>query len=222
MRFPNAFNGSKKIFLAEILSLITSVLLIIGALVAVSAVKAETGDGAVGSLVGGGTLIIVGGIVAIVAFIIQIIGINACAKDEPAFKNALYAIIAGIIASVISSAVSASAPTVSSIFSAISALASLGAVVFVIKGFINLANQLGRSDVAASGKTVLYVSVGLLLLSVVLTFISGVITPSDLTSVNLSSYKTAQILSLIASVLSIGQTIVYLLFLKKSKDMLAA
>ena len=219
MRFPNSFNGSKKIFLAEILALITSVLMIIGAIVAINSVKAESGDGFVGSLVGGGAILLVGGIIAIVAFIIQLLGINACAKDEPAFKTALYAILAGIVLGIISGATSGA---VKEVFSAIGSVASLCATIFVIKGFINLANQLGRSDVASLGKKVLYICVALALVGIVLSIVSAIVTPAEITLDSISSYKTVQVITIISAIVGIVEAVIYILFLKKSKDMLAA
>ena len=225
MKFPNAYNGSKKLFIAELISLIAAILLIVGAFVALGSIKTvdeNTIDAAVGGVLGGAGIMLAAGIAAVVAFIIQLVGINACAKDEPTFKSALYAILAGIVASIASSAVSGKSAMLGSIFSAVSSLASMIAIVFVIKGFMKLADQLGRSDVSSSGKTVMYATIGLLAVSIILTFVSGLITPAEIkTAADESSAKTGEIISLIASALSIIQSIIYLIFLKKSKDMLA-
>ncbi len=222
MKFPNAFSGSKKLFVAEILALITAVLVIIGALVAFGSIKKlAAGEGDVGTLLGGGALILIGGIVGILAIIFQFIGVTACSKDEPKFKMALTALIVELVASTISSFTNG---TVKYIFEAIQIIASVAAIYFVITGFITLANKLGRSDVASFGKITLYVSIGVLALSAILTIITGILTPSDLTAATaeqLSKYKTANVLSLVSSILSIAQIAIYLLFIKKSKDMLA-
>ncbi len=214
MKFPNAFSGSKKLFVAEILTLITAVLTIIGALVAFGSVKSGSLDGAFG----GGALIIIAGIVAIIAIVFQFIGVTECSRDEPKFKTALAALIVNLVASVISSFTKG---TLSSVFSGISTLASICAIYFIITGFISLADKLGNGEVSSFGKTVLIISVGVLVVSAVLSIITGIITPSEITLDSLSSYKTTRILTLIASVLSLVQTVVYLLFLNKSKEMLA-
>ena len=91
MKFPNAFNGSKKILLAEILALIAAVLVMIAGITLggtiANAVETNNGDAVIGGAIGAGALILVGGIAGIVAFVVEIIGINACAKDEPSFKT---------------------------------------------------------------------------------------------------------------------------------------
>ena len=209
MKFPNAFNGSKKIFLAEILALIAAVLVMIAGIAVGGAVKAETGEGAVNGILGAGALVVVGGIVAIVAFIVEILGINACAKDEPKFKTALYAILAGIVASVISSA-TASSSTVSTIFSVIGSVASLFATILIIKGFISLADQLGRSDVASFGNTTLYLYIATGVISILASIIS------------VAAKSTAVAMAWISGIVSVIGLIVFIIFLKKSKDMLAA
>ena len=221
MKFPNALNGSKKLFLAEILALITSILVIIGALTAFSAVKANTDEGAVGSLIGGGALLLIGAIVGILAIIFQFIGVTACSKDEPKFKTALAALIVSLVASVISSFTNG---IVKYIFQAIDIIAGIVAIYFIITGFISLANKLERSDVASFGKTVLFISIGVLALSAILTVVAGILSPSDVTNLTadkISSYKTAQIFSIVTAVLGIVQSVIYLIFLNKSKEMLA-
>ncbi len=215
MKFPNAFNGSKKLFLAEILALIGAILIMIAGITlggTIANAENSTGEGIVAGAVGAGALVLIGGIVAIVAFVIEIIGINACAKDEPKFKTALYAILAGIVASAISSFTSKSdsVSVVSEIFSVISAIASLVATVLIIKGFISLAEKLERSDVIASGNTTLYIYVGTSAVSIIASIVSVV------------AKSTAIPMAIVSGVASIAGLIVFILFLKKSKDMLAA
>lgn len=216
MKFPNAFNGSKKILLAEILALIAAVLVMIAGITLggtiANAVETSNGDAVIGGAIGAGALILVGGIAAIVAFVVEIIGINACAKDDPSFKTALYAILAGIVASVISSATSKGdqISVVSEIFSVISSIASLAATVLVIKGFITLANRLDRSDVAASGNTTLYICVAASAVSIIASIIG------------VAAKSTAIPMAIISGVASIASLVIFILFLNKSKEMLAA
>ena len=86
--YPNAHNGIKKIYLGEILSLIA---VIVGGIAGVAAIigyklsEAGTeGIGASAAFVGGGIVVIIAGILAFVAFILNILGISNASVDERA------------------------------------------------------------------------------------------------------------------------------------------
>ena len=110
MKFPNAYNGVKKIFTAEILSLIGTISLIIAAiLVLATGAMVETGaaDAAVNETMGmaAGFAIfgLVGSILMLVAFIMNLVGILSARKDEGLFNTALAFTIIGIVAAVLTS-----------------------------------------------------------------------------------------------------------------------
>lgn len=99
MRFPNAAAGVKKIFTAEILALIGAIATVIGTISALIAVAAAANNSTGGTAVAGGASVIFllgAGVLGIIAFIMNIIGINSAAKDEASFKTALICVIVGI------------------------------------------------------------------------------------------------------------------------------
>ena len=114
MRFPNAYNGVKKIFSAEILHLVAVILMAVGLVTAVIAgvVGTAVGDAAeltegefvvtVGGIIGAVSILAVGGILALIAFILQIVGVGQAMKDESYFKTAFIFIFVGIACTVLS------------------------------------------------------------------------------------------------------------------------
>ena len=157
MKFPNAANGVKKIFTAEILSLISSVcvfvtiVLMLAALASTAGAVSDGSDGAaVGALASGAGTVVFGiatVVLAIIAFILNIVGITKASKDEESFKMALYALIGGIILSVIGSAFTNVNGYVSSIMQALQVVADLLVLLYVIQGVRYLALKLNRPDI---------------------------------------------------------------------------
>ena len=219
MKFPNAFSGVKKIFVAEILSIIAAVLVLIFGIVGLSSVAAgasaaaaQSEAGITGALVGFGFAAFFGiasGIVLIIAYILQLVGVINGMKDEPAFKTSLIFIIVALACSIISSVASGNA-TVSSIFSVIQNIAQLCVTLFIIQGIRNLADKLGNTAVSDKGRKI-YMLIAIIFGISILANIIALFAPA-----------IASILSIVASVISIVQIIIFLTFLSNAKKMLAA
>ena len=90
MKFPNAAKGVKKIFNAEIISLIAALIGGAGLVLGLIGASKETGESA-GTimLTVSGVLLIVSGIAILVAGVINIIGFIQAAKDEEGIKRAV-------------------------------------------------------------------------------------------------------------------------------------
>lgn len=221
MKFPNAQNGVKKIFTAEILGLIAAVITLIAAFMGIATVAASSAanssDAALVSTVaaGAGTVIFfaAAAIIGLIAFILNLIGIIGASKDEAAFKIALYATIAGIVLSVLSGFFTSN-PTVTNIIKVLTTVAQLCFTVYVIQGIRNLAVKLGDSAMDEKGnnifKVILVVLLLQLLASIIVTIFGG-----QFASV------IAAVIFLIGVVLDIVQYILYISFLSKAKKMLA-
>ena len=98
MRFPNAHEGVKKIFTAEILMIIVTIGTVIVSGISMSGDRSE---GAIGAAA---IILVAAGVISIIAFIMNLLGIIQARKDEAKFTYALYAVIGGIIASLVQSA----------------------------------------------------------------------------------------------------------------------
>ena len=90
MKFPNAAKGVKKIFNAEIISLIAALIGGAGLVLGLIGASKETGESAgTITLTVSGVLLIVSGIAILVAGVINIIGFIQAAKDEEGIKRAV-------------------------------------------------------------------------------------------------------------------------------------
>ena len=166
--FANAYEGVKKIYKAEILALIASVLLLAGGVISVTGLQVgESTSSGEGLLLGGGLLLIAAAVLMIIAAVMNIIGVNRASRDESAFKNALIALLFGIAANILMSAFSNN-PTISSIGRALANATEILASYYICTGIVSLADRLGNSDVSARGKSVRSILMGIWLTTAVL------------------------------------------------------
>ncbi len=218
MRFPNAASGVKKIFTAEILALISEILLLFAGVLVVIALGAAQNNAndslALGTLAGFAIFGFGATVIAIIAFILKIVGISQASKDENSFKTAIICLIIGIVGSLVYSIFQTSSPTVASIGNLIYQLMNLFVTIFVISGIIKLADQLNDGVVSAKGSTLLK----LITVIYALTIIANIIV------LILGGYAVsivAAIIYLIALILTVVQYIMYLVYLANAKKMLA-
>lgn len=216
MKFPNAASGVNKIFIAEILALAGAVLTFIGAIMAVLALSSSEG-GQIGMAAGTGIgalgVMSIAGILMVVAFVLNLIGIINASKDEASFKTALYCLLIGIITSVLASVFSTNA-IVANICTILSNVMNLIVTVMVIVGISKLANKLGNPAISARGSFLLKLIVAIYVLSLICSIIVAFLGGQAASII-------AAILAVIATVLSILQYILYIGFLAKAKNMLA-
>ncbi len=235
MKYPNAYSGVRKIFTAEILSVIGVIVLIISAVlglltaaagIAAQSADAETSSAHTGLAVGFGIpmliLLLGAGVLAIVAFILQIIGVTRASKDERIFKNALFYILVGVIAKATDAVTGAFAGVigksgldlVSSICTNLSKIATILVTYYIIIGVITLAEKIGNEKIEKQGKTILNLILIMLILSLIATITSTVFLQSGTNDVIIS------VLSLAAGVIELISYIIYLVFLGRAKKML--
>lgn len=212
MKFPNAYAGVKKLYTAEILALIGVIALLIAAfagLVMVGAAEAEEAGVGAASLGAAAIFGLVGGVLAIIAFILQIVGLNAGGKDEPQFKTALSFAVAGIVVQALASFVPSE--IVQKFAETFVPVAQVLLIYYVIAAIRSLADKLGNSEMVQKAKgiiTIVYVTFGVQILAKVL----GQFVFTD---------KIGGIVEIVGYVLAVVQFIVYLSYLSKAKKMLA-
>ena len=216
MKFPNAAKGVSKIFTAEILGLISFVLLGIGSIAVIgSAVGSgdKVSNVAVGSMAVGGILVTIGAIIMIVGAIINIVGLVQAGKDEKFFKYALYAMIIYIILSLIVN-IALSASGYKDYVSNGGTLINLIVNVLVIQGIINLANAKQDAKVASKGLLIFKLIIAVTVLEIIASII-GAATQSTAAAV------VVLVLAIAALVLGIVRYFMYLSMLSNAKKMLA-
>ena len=142
MRFPNAYRGVKKIWLAEMLMLLAAIVGIV--IVIVAAMN--------GSMVGEDIVInegvktpiavlgIVTAVIALVAFILNLVGLINANNDDSAFRIALLVTILGVVASAIS-AIWSNNETLSKWMDMAITICSVFASYCVLTGIANLAEK---------------------------------------------------------------------------------
>lgn len=210
MTFPNAYDGVKKIYLAEILTLIAEVLLLISTVGILAA--AQTDEATVGmvSLIFG-TISIVA---LFVAFILNLMGITRAMKDEPSFKLALIFTIVSIVTSGVS-AVLAEGSLVSDILEIVSNASSIIITLLIIQGIANLALKLRDLNMAEQGKKLMLMILTVQVLSVAAKMIAAIFESKG-------GLMTSGIIALVASVIAIVGYVIYLIYLSRAKKMLAS
>ena len=215
MRFPNAYRGVKKIWLAEMLMLLAAIVGII--MVIVMAAN--------GTMVGEDIVInegvktpiavfgIVTAVIALVAFILNLIGLINANNDDSAFRIALLVTILGIVASAIS-AIWSNNETLNKWMDTALTICSMFASYYVLTGIANLAEKM--SDAAT--KAVALKS---------RTLVEGSFCATALFKLIISIFKIqdgstiSTILAVIALLLELVSYILYLRALSKGKKMLA-
>ena len=198
----------QKIFSAEILMIIVTLGTIVVQAIALSGNDSERAIGAAA------IILVTAGVISIIAFIMNLLGIIQARKDEAKFTYALYAVIGGIVASLVQSAFPDNGLVIG-IANTFASVCSALATFYVIEGILSLAEQLGNDDMIAKGKRARIIVVTLWLVVVILQLLGTFFGTGNETLVVVES-----VLVLSAGVLSIILFFVYLSYLSKSRVML--
>lgn len=209
MQFPNALEGVKKIYKAEIIALIGAIAGFVAALLGVIGAQ----SGSMGGLAVAGVLIIAMSVLFIIAFIMNIVGLNKAKPDEENFKNALYMVFAGIVLSIVVGATK-DGTLLHTLGESLGNICNLLVNYLVATALMNLANRLGDAAVAQKAKSVRSLLTVVWIIALVLQVLGDTFTSK--------AGMIAVVLALIASVIEIIAYIVYLGLLSKARGMLEA
>ena len=216
MRFPNAFRGVKKIWLAELLMLLAAIVGIV-LIVVIAANSSLVGEEVIvnedavktpAAILGIGTALI-----ALVAFVLNLLGLINARKDDSAFSIALFVTLLGIVASVISSIWSGNQGLVKWMDTVLT-ICSLFASYYVLTGIANLAEQYpdpATKALALKSRTLVE---GTFCATAIFKLIINIFKIQDGSTIY-------TILSIIALVLELVSYVLYLRALSKGKKMLA-
>jgi hypothetical protein len=215
MKFQNAYKGIGKIYLAEVLELIGAILLGIGVGMGFFGMRTEGQVEAVvtsGLAFGAFLTFLPGIILPIVSLILTFLGLNEASKDEPtqlrtAFISCIGALAFSIIAGVIQS-VNGASNLMSSVFELLATLAALFITIFTIGGISKLMTRIGRNDLVNRGNQILWLLVAAQL--------------AEQVARMLPQGTLASVLELAAIIFSTVMCIMYLGFLRNSRNALLA
>lgn len=162
MKYPSAHAGVKKLFIAEILSVVFAAISLIAAILASIALN----NGGEGPLANTAAIIaLVAGIVSIVAFVIQLIGLRQANHDHGAFGIAFWITIAAlvlqIVASILSSVLTDGKAITGGIFSTIVSILTALAFIYTLFGIIGLSAALGNEGMVIWGRRLITLFVAL-------------------------------------------------------------
>ncbi len=212
MKFPNAAKGIKKLFTAEVLYLISVILIGLGT---IFALVSQSSEGLAVIIL---SSVAVGGIIAIVALVLQIVGVIQASKDEASFKGVIYVTLFGIAVSVVASLLSAlfrDNAILPSISNLVSSIVSVISTVLIILGICNLMNQIGKQDLVVKGGKVLRIIVWLAILSLIMRFIN-IFLPRNFDDAKPLAKVIVLCLCILAVILEIAEYVLYISLLSKA------
>jgi hypothetical protein len=217
MKFENAKKGIKRVYNAEILSIIAGIIAIVAAvLILVLGTVNKEGKANITDVISLISLI-VAGIIAIIAYFLNIVGIVNASKDSEDFKNALYVLIAGIVVSLLSTILSKKFPSLSSGLNITENVCELLVSYYIINGCTSIAHQIGKADVEESGKRTMRLFITVWIISIAIQALGKIIERVSKTQV-LSII--AGLLAIVALVLGLVCYIIFLKLLRKTIDIL--
>ena len=208
MNYQNAKKGIGQIYKAELLTIIATIIGIIGAIVFLAAGE----KGSEGGMAAGGIPILIAGIMFIIAFIINLVGLSNASKDEPYFKTAWIIALIAIAASVVQSILDMRGIKVEWLFELISNICEIMIMIFVITGIGKIADTLGKKKVSRLSRSTMNVTCGVYILSAIVTLIGDLFEAKAMTTV-------ASVIAIIAGILSIIAYVYYLRTLSQGSKM---
>lgn len=208
MNYQNAKKGIGQIYKAELLTIIATIIGIIGAIVFLAAGE----KGSEGGMAAGGIPILIAGIMFIIAFIINLVGLSNASKDEPYFKTAWIIALIAIAASVVQSILDMRGIKVEWLFELISNICEIMIMIFVITGIGKIADQLGKKKVSRLSRSTMNVTCGVYILSAIVTLIGDLFEAKAMTTVS-------SVIAIIAGILSIIAYVYYLRTLSQGSKM---
>ncbi len=217
MRFPNAHNGVKKIFIAEIVMVIATVAVLVGCIAAVVSLKLSSNvripeEAVPGALLAAGSLL-GGAALGVFAAIFQIVGVVQAKKDENSFASALLFLFISIAASVVSASFS-KVNFVQDLSDTVKSVCEVAVMIYIISGVRELAVKLerpGMKESANRASRLIFGVFGLKILAQLLAFVFD-FWPAMVTA--------AAILAIVAAILNFVAYVYYVIFLAKAIRML--
>ena len=215
MRFPNAYRGIKKIWIAELLMLLATILsIVIIVIPAVNGVNLSVEQNLSQAYYAPtiASLALTVAFVGLVAFFLILLGVIVARVDDENFRIALYVTILGIAASIVS-AIWTNNQRLTDWMDIAITICSLFASFYILTGIASLAGKFGDEE---TRKVVLKARLwleGSFCLTAILKFITVVF--------RIENETLLLVLGIGALVVEIISYILYLMALKRGKNMLA-
>ena len=218
MRFPNAHKGISRILTSQWIQLISTILMLVGAVAAVTfltsaenlqEVSKEAANASTVSAGIGGLIAIAGLVLAIIAFIMELLGLNTARQDESQFNTAFFMCLGGLILAILAAVLQTPFPSIADVLSLVSKIFSLGVIEYCAAGIISLALQLNDQATADLGRK----------LRILISILYGVAIVLSIFGKKESTFTN--IITIADAVVEVIVFIVFIVLLSKAKKMLA-
>ena len=163
-------------------------------------------------------LLIVVAALLVIAFILNIIGLNKAKPDEENFKYALYAVIVGVIVSIVQGAAKNS-EFIQNLGQTIGRICSFLSTYYVCTALVRLADRLGNGEMSGLGLRTRKLLMTVWLLGIALGVVGMIF---DQIGVSVAFAVIGGIAALAGSVLDIVVYVLYLKLLSRARTMLEA
>ena len=220
MKFPNAAKGVRKIFNAEIISLIAAVVGGVGLILSLIGASSGTGESVGTTLLAvSGALLIVSGIALLVAGIINIVGFIQAAKDEEGIKRAVLCTVFSALFTFVAAFFENQTGFLGglgTVLSSISTVLNMLVALFMIGGLMNLSAKCNRPDMVKRGHDILTT----IIVSYIITFALSLL-------IRFGAYTSsigAGVINWLSGLSALFEVFIYILelfYLAKAKKMLA-
>ena len=210
MKYPNAFAGVKKLYISEVLALITLICGLITAIAGLSTagvIEAQGETAANAGLAITGGLAIVTAVLSLVCFILNLVGLRQAGQDEPIFQYALYASLLGIVVSVAAGFLPEG--VVKELLSVVNEIMLLLVPLLSIAGIMSLAKQSMNADMEKRGNSL----IRLITVSIIVAGVADIVYRFFVNG--------AIVLGIVAIVVDLIATLIYLGYLNRARKMLA-
>lgn len=218
MKFPNAYKAVKKLFIAEILSLVIIVLNLVASVISAVVVINDSGEEAL--LLAAGGIILFTLFASIVVFIFQLIALIQGGKDESHFKVALFMVVIIILVNIASSILRLIDATkdinvLFTVLDAVTTVANVIVIVAILYSISSLADRLRDRKMSDKGSTLAVI--------IVLMFIASLIfdlVPTFFQGLNRAWEITFSIFGIAATIIQVLIYINIVIYYYKASKML--
>lgn len=174
MKFPNSYLCVKKLFTAEIFNIISTVFLLTASLFTFCVseedkTSAEFGDTFIITWI---ILTVLYAFFSVIAFILQLIGLNRGRKEDKMFRDAMAFVIVCMMTTLILVFVRG---VFGDIVSTIDMFATLFVHVYIIMGIYSVAYQLGYKSVQSRGKVTFFIMIGIFAFAIIVSILPAFI-----------------------------------------------
>lgn len=209
MKYPNAYAGIKKVFASQILHILSTLFSFASSMILVFDKEAASWEDFNPFFWASMGLMTAGVVLSVVAFILQLVGLNRARRDERLFKKAMYFVI---ICAVCTVSLLFGSGMFGKIMAGIDEVSTLLIFVYIFIAVFNLADQLGDMGMQKKGKLALLLVTVMFGVAFVLQIVMAFI--PDLVEV-------VENLAVLGTILEFIGYIVALLYIGAAKKMLA-